>query len=71
MLAGDPVPPLKHQLAAEIRALLGHTNQFVAARRLGVDQPRMSDILHDKLDFNFPPRRVSSSDAKPKRRRPG
>jgi len=46
----DPIPPLKRQLAREIRALLGDTNQHVAAHRLGVDQPRMSDLLHDKLD---------------------
>ena len=46
----DPIPPLKRQLAREIRALLGSTNQHVAAHRLGVDQPRMSDLLHDKLD---------------------
>ncbi|MGQ0641471.1 MAG: helix-turn-helix domain-containing protein [Gemmatimonadaceae bacterium] len=46
----DPIPALKRQLAQEIRALLGDTNQHVAARRLGVDQPRMSDLLHDKLD---------------------
>jgi len=46
----DPIPALKHQLAHEIRVILGRFNQHVAARRLGVDQPRMSDLLHDKLD---------------------
>lgn len=48
--ADDPIPALKHQLAREIRVAFGETNQHVAARRLGVDQPRMSDLLHDKLD---------------------
>jgi len=47
--ANDPIPALKRQLAREICAVLGDTNQHVAARRLGVDQPRMSDLLHDKL----------------------
>ncbi|HEV8364278.1 MAG TPA: XRE family transcriptional regulator, partial [Gemmatimonadaceae bacterium] len=40
----------KRQLAREIRAIFRDTNQYVAAHRLGVDQPRMSDLLHDKLD---------------------
>ena len=50
IVGGDPIPALKHQLASEIRTLLGHTNQHVAAMVLGVDQPRMSDLLRDKLD---------------------
>lgn len=50
MLPGDPVLPLKQQLAAEIRRMLGDDNQNVAARVLGIDQPRMSNLLHDRLE---------------------
>jgi predicted XRE-type DNA-binding protein len=46
----DPIPELKRQLAREIRQLLDHHHQFVAAMILGVDQPRMSDIQHGKLE---------------------
>ena len=50
MLSGDPIPPLKQQIAAEICGLLGGDNQCVAARVLGIDQPRMSNLLHDHLE---------------------
>ena len=46
----DPIPALKRQLAHEIRALIGDYNQHIAADALGVDQPRMSDILRDRLE---------------------
>ncbi|HWH51035.1 MAG TPA: XRE family transcriptional regulator [Gemmatimonadaceae bacterium] len=46
----DPIPELKRQLANEIRRLLADHHQFVAAMILGVDQPRMSDIQHGKLE---------------------
>ena len=40
----DPIPALKIQLANEILALAGETNFFVAARRLGLDVARLSDL---------------------------
>lgn len=49
-LAHDPIPELKKQLAREILALVGHINQHVAARILGIDQPRMSDLMHGRLE---------------------
>ena len=46
----DPIPALKRQLAREICTLIGRYNQHLAADALGVDQPRMSDILRDRLE---------------------
>jgi predicted XRE-type DNA-binding protein len=46
---GDPVPALKRQLAAEIRALVGMFPSDVGARVFAVDQPRMANILNDRL----------------------
>ena len=46
----DPILALKGQIACEIRALVGCYNQHLAADALGVDQPRMSDILRDRLE---------------------
>ena len=46
----DPISALKRQLAYEIRTLIGDYNQHIAADALGVDQPRMSDILRDRLE---------------------
>ena len=46
----DPIPALKRQIAREIRTLIGRYNQHVAADALGIDQPRMSDILRDRLE---------------------
>jgi predicted XRE-type DNA-binding protein len=46
---GDPVPGLKRQLAAEIRALVGHVSPDVAAHVFGMYQPRMWNIFHDRL----------------------
>jgi predicted XRE-type DNA-binding protein len=39
----DPIPALKRRLADEILRLADQTNMHVAARRLGIDVPRMSD----------------------------
>ena len=51
MLAGgDPVPALKRQLAAEIRALIGEYPSNVGASVLALDQPRVADLLHDRLE---------------------
>jgi predicted XRE-type DNA-binding protein len=46
----DPIPELKEHLASEILALVGHINQHVAARILGIDQPRMSDLMYGRLE---------------------
>jgi predicted XRE-type DNA-binding protein len=46
----DPIPELKEQLRREIMALVGRWNPFVAARRLGTDQPRMSDLKRGRLE---------------------
>lgn len=45
----DPIPELKEHLASEILAIVGHINQHVAARILGIDQPRMSDLMYARL----------------------
>jgi predicted XRE-type DNA-binding protein len=42
--APDPIPALKEELRREIVAFFGHFDQFLAARILGVDQPRFSDL---------------------------
>lgn len=46
----DPIPELKEQLRREIMALVGRWEPFVAARRLGTDQPRMSDLKRGRLE---------------------
>jgi predicted XRE-type DNA-binding protein len=46
----DPIPDLKEQLRREIVALVGHWEPFVAARRLGTDQPRLSDLKRGRLE---------------------
>lgn len=46
----DPIPALKQQLRDELIALIGNWNQYVAARVIGTDQPRMSDLLRNRLD---------------------
>lgn len=48
--ADDPIPYLKEQLRDEIVALVGDWDQYVAARRLGTDQPRMSDLKRGRLE---------------------
>jgi predicted XRE-type DNA-binding protein len=47
--ASDPVPALKQQLARAILDYLGGTPQGNMARRLGVDQPRASNLEHGQL----------------------
>lgn len=46
----DPIDRLKEQLRLEILALVGGWDQYVAARRLGTDQPRMSNLHHGRLE---------------------
>ncbi len=46
----DPIPYLKEQLRDEIVALVGDWDQYVAAGRLGTDQPRMSDLKRGRLE---------------------
>ena len=46
----DPIPDLKEQLRREIVALVGRWEPSVAARRLGTDQPRMSDLKRGRLE---------------------
>ena len=45
----DPIPDLKEQLRREILSLVGGWDQHVAAGRLGIDQPRMSDLKRGRL----------------------
>src|SRR5688500_16908840 len=46
----DPIPDLKEQLRREIVSLVGSWHQYVAAARLGIDQPRMSDLKRGRLE---------------------
>jgi predicted XRE-type DNA-binding protein len=46
----DPIPDLKEQLRREIVGLVGGWDQYIAARRLGTDQPRMSDLKRGRLE---------------------
>ena len=46
----DPIDRLKNQLRDEIVRLVGGWGQMIAARRIGIDQPRMSDLRHGRLD---------------------
>jgi predicted XRE-type DNA-binding protein len=46
----DPIPDLKEQLLREIISLVGSWDQYVAAGRLGIDQPRMSDLKRGRLE---------------------
>jgi len=46
----DPIPDLKEQLRREIVSLVGSWDQYVAAARLGIDQPRMSDLKRGRLE---------------------
>lgn len=46
----DPIPALKERLASEILAVVGHLNQHIAAAVLRIDQPRMSDLIHGRLE---------------------
>ena len=45
----DPIPALKRQLADAILQLADQTNMHVAARRFGIDVPRMSDLRRGRI----------------------
>jgi predicted XRE-type DNA-binding protein len=46
----DPIPALKEQLAKAILTETQRLNQLYAARILGLDEPRMSNLEHGKLE---------------------
>src|SRR6266545_4186514 len=46
----DPIPSLKEQLRQSILAETGRINQLAAARMLGVDEARMSNLEHGRLE---------------------
>jgi predicted XRE-type DNA-binding protein len=48
--AQDPVPALKQQLARAILDRLEGSGQFNVASRLGVDQPRASNLVRGRLE---------------------
>lgn len=48
--APDPVPALKRELARAILDRLGGSGQLNVARRLGVDQPRASNLFCERLE---------------------
>lgn len=46
----DPIPGLKEQLRRSILADVGRFNTLVAAHMLGLDESRMSNIEHGRLE---------------------
>jgi predicted XRE-type DNA-binding protein len=46
----DPIPALKAQLRRSILTEIGSIDQLGAAHMLGVDEARMSNLLHKRLD---------------------
>jgi predicted XRE-type DNA-binding protein len=46
----DPIPGLKEELRLSILAEIGLMDHLGAARMLGVDEARMSNLLHNRLD---------------------
>lgn len=46
----DPIPGLKEQLRHSILTEIGLMDQLGAAQMLGVDEARMSNLLHKRLD---------------------
>ena len=46
----DPIPPLKEQLRQSILADVAQTNSLSAARMLGVDESRFSNLIHGRLE---------------------
>jgi predicted XRE-type DNA-binding protein len=46
----DPIPALKEQLRQSILAEIGQINQLAAARMLGVDEARISNLEHGRLE---------------------
>jgi predicted XRE-type DNA-binding protein len=45
-----PIGPLKEQLRHEIIDLVGDWDQFIAGKRLGTDQARVSDLRRGRLE---------------------
>lgn len=45
----DPIPALKRQVAGAILVLAGQTNFFLAAKRLGIDEARLSDLRRGRV----------------------
>jgi predicted XRE-type DNA-binding protein len=45
----DQIPRIKEQLATEILRLAAKTNMWVAAKGLGIDIARMSDLRHGRV----------------------
>jgi len=48
--ADDLIDRLKEQLRRDILRLVDRWDQLVAARRIGIGQPRMSDLRHGRLE---------------------
>ena len=46
----DPIPALKRQLRDELIALIGKYDQYVAAKAIGTDQSRMSDLGRNRVE---------------------
>jgi predicted XRE-type DNA-binding protein len=46
----DPIPGLKEQLRRSILSEVGRKNQLVRAHMLGIDESRMSNIDHGRLE---------------------
>ena len=46
----DPIPSLKERLRRSILADVGRFNPLVAAHMLGVDESRMSNLEHGRLE---------------------
>jgi predicted XRE-type DNA-binding protein len=46
----DPIPGLKEQLRQSILAEIGLINQLAAACMLGVDEARMSNLEHGRIE---------------------
>jgi predicted XRE-type DNA-binding protein len=46
----DPIPALKQQLRDALIEHIGHWNQYVAAKAIETDQPRMSDLERNQLE---------------------
>jgi predicted XRE-type DNA-binding protein len=48
-VSDDPIPAIKRKLADEILALANQTNMFLAARRMGIDVARMSNLRRGRV----------------------
>jgi len=49
-MINDPIPALKEQLRRSILTEIGLMDKLGAACMLGVDEARMSNLLHKRLD---------------------